>query len=614
MLAKKLIYLFVLLFSFTQTFSSHIVGGDFSYQRLQGDQYILRLRIYRDAFGLPQFNREPLAIGIYDKETNLLMDTIFMRSTKTDTVKFNEADCVDNTKIITETKVYEKVITLGAEKYNNLSGYYISWERAARNVVIVNIDDPGNTPMAFYMEIPSPYPPLLPAFVNSSPRFIKDPLNFLCVNKPFTYNFKVEELDGDSLVYTLVTPLAGNTNTPPDFNNNALNTWVRPGPYPEIDWATGYSLSNIMNGIPDLAVNSKTGDLSVTPKFSGFFVFAVKVSEYRKGIKIGEVRREIQFFVYQCEEPEPPNIVAFLPPGGNIATLVRGKPNCIDFEINDNSGDILTYKIESLGFDIFKNGASIIEDPSSTKNNIKGQICWTPPCDFNISSIPALKIFAYDDSCPDSLSAEVNFSLEFVDYDNQEAIFVLPIDSVFEYFSDQIITFPVGAIDLNNDSLYLSAESELFNLINEQKPTFENVSGVGAVNSLFTWRVDCDNVRNEPYIIKFILKDRFCNNEKIIYYDVKVKFKGGAEADTLNMVNIFTPNGDSKNDTFILSPEFKTCLDDFQIIIFNRWGEIMFTSLDQDFAWDGGNAAEGVYFYVLKAKNKNLSGAITLLR
>jgi gliding motility-associated-like protein len=47
---------------------------------------------------------------------------------------------------------------------------------------------------------------------------------------------------------------------------------------------------------------------------------------------------------------------------------------------------------------------------------------------------------------------------------------------------------------------------------------------------------------------------------------------------------IFTPNGDGLNDRFELPSEFIT---DFDLKIYNRWGEIIFESFETDTLWDG---------------------------
>jgi gliding motility-associated-like protein len=62
--------------------------------------------------------------------------------------------------------------------------------------------------------------------------------------------------------------------------------------------------------------------------------------------------------------------------------------------------------------------------------------------------------------------------------------------------------------------------------------------------------------------------------------------------------NAFTPNGDGLNDQFFTSPIF---VKDYNIRIYNRWGEKVFESSDKKKLWDGtyrGNIPfDNVYIY-----------------
>jgi gliding motility-associated-like protein len=49
--------------------------------------------------------------------------------------------------------------------------------------------------------------------------------------------------------------------------------------------------------------------------------------------------------------------------------------------------------------------------------------------------------------------------------------------------------------------------------------------------------------------------------------------------------NAFTPNGDGLNDSFSIIPSAE--VQEFRIVISNRWGEPVFQSDDKNFAWDG---------------------------
>ncbi|MCH2234538.1 MAG: PKD domain-containing protein [Crocinitomicaceae bacterium] len=71
--------------------------------------------------------------------------------------------------------------------------------------------------------------------------------------------------------------------------------------------------------------------------------------------------------------------------------------------------------------------------------------------------------------------------------------------------------------------------------------------------------------------------------------------------------NVFTPDGDEFNETF--QPVFTAGYDpfDFHLMIFNRWGELIFESFDASKGWDGtygdrGLVQDGVYVWKIEFK------------
>ena len=84
----------------------------------------------------------------------------------------------------------------------------------------------------------------------------------------------------------------------------------------------------------------------------------------------------------------------------------------------------------------------------------------------------------------------------------------------------------------------------------------------------------------------------------------------------------FSPNGDGKNDTF--KPIFECAPEIYSLHIYDRWGELVYESSEQNSGWDGsykGRAQPlGVYMYFVQYRNagesesKSLMGNITLLR
>lgn len=70
----------------------------------------------------------------------------------------------------------------------------------------------------------------------------------------------------------------------------------------------------------------------------------------------------------------------------------------------------------------------------------------------------------------------------------------------------------------------------------------------------------------------------------------------------LAVPNVFTPNGDGKNDEFRVAYR---SLREFHCWVYNRWGHLVYESVDPAKGWDGtingSPAAEGAYFYVIRA-------------
>ncbi len=67
---------------------------------------------------------------------------------------------------------------------------------------------------------------------------------------------------------------------------------------------------------------------------------------------------------------------------------------------------------------------------------------------------------------------------------------------------------------------------------------------------------------------------------------------------SINVPNVFTPNGDYLNDFFEMQ---MVNVETFNVVLLNRWGNEVFSSSDPDFKWDGNvngiPANEGTYFY-----------------
>jgi gliding motility-associated-like protein len=79
------------------------------------------------------------------------------------------------------------------------------------------------------------------------------------------------------------------------------------------------------------------------------------------------------------------------------------------------------------------------------------------------------------------------------------------------------------------------------------------------------------------------------------------------------MPNVFTPNGDTTNQYFVV-PDLPNYPSN-KVIIFNRWGNVVFEKENYKNDWDGGDLPSGTYYYVISAEGmETMKGTVTILR
>lgn len=297
----------VLLFVFSSFVANatHIVGGHIDWKWISGKTYEIKVVFYRDCNGV-QF-QNPLYIGIFDRGTNLNTGyniQLSMTSRQVLTLGdacFTPGVCVEEAKYIGQFDF----TALG----NTPNGLYFAMDVCCRNAAVQNISNPLNTGMTFYTEVPN-LDPASPNHDKSVPLFGAYPKAYMCVNQINTLNFGATDLDGDSLVYSLVTPY--NSPTGYDFSS-ALGTYDPyftytydgipiAGPYPPITWQTGYSINNILGTGSTMTIDTQTGVVTAFPTQTGLYGFCVQVDEYRNGVRIGRNRFDVQYTVLTCND------------------------------------------------------------------------------------------------------------------------------------------------------------------------------------------------------------------------------------------------------------------------------------------------------------------------
>jgi len=530
---KKLILTLLLLISFPLV-ASHIVGGEFELIHISGNNYRLNLIIYFDKIngspGAKDVGQNSPRASIFRKRDHVFIQEVLMNLTEESRVAYTQPECSTG-EIITDRLFYTADITLSPDQFSDPQGYYVVWQRCCRNYQIDNIysvnvtTNPGTSFYAgqtFYLEFPPVVKDGQP-FYNSSPRLFPPLNDYACPQRPYYVDFAGVDDDGDSLYYSLTTPL--NTISADAFPPRS------PWPYPTVLWKPGFSLSRVMNGSPDLKI-SKDGLLTVTPVLQGLFVFAVKVEEFRDKVKIGESRRDFQMLVLDaCPQAEPPQILGKKLTDASFTydktmsvsfdNTVPDADRCIQVRISDPDASKLDdnfterISIRAVSLNFKKNVREILPSVTSailTNGSTQDFTICFPQCPYLDGGPYQIGIIAFDDACSlpltDTLKVDVNVQPPV----NSNPYFIKPVEPVTS------ITINEGGFyesdfeirDDDNDEIIVSITNNGFNLTSAGFTVQIDEPRVnGVVTGKLRWDAFCDifDFTNRTYFEVNILAD-----------------------------------------------------------------------------------------------------------
>ncbi|CAN5451166.1 hypothetical protein BH11BAC2_BH11BAC2_00790 [soil metagenome] len=381
------------------SYATHLMGGNLTYQFLGLNtstnqyEYTVTLNLYRYCANGSSQLPATMDIGLYRDDPNnptgnklRVVDTSLPLISQQFITPPNANDsCTFTPNVCVEEGVYQAVISVP----DSLVNYYLISDRCCRNNNIANLDNPQDVGQAYFAELP-------PAIEgNSSPTFAVAPVPFICAGDTVSILNQASDVDGDSLVYSFVTPYAGiSSNVQPNPNPPAVYTW----PIPDVTYAAGFSLANPFGAGGYSSIESTSGLTSYLSQNQGFYVIAIEISEYRNGVLIGITRRDIQIIVITC----PANPAPSLATGSTQTTytIQEGQTLCFNVGFTDSNGDSLF--VTHTG-DIFN---SILTNPAATLLNASGlgsassQFCWTTSCNQGRTNPYQFSAVANDNGCP----------------------------------------------------------------------------------------------------------------------------------------------------------------------------------------------------------------------
>ncbi len=400
---------YILFLSALTAGATHLVGGCIELKWNGGDSYTIRVKVLRDCEnGNPgAYFDDPIIVGIFEKGTNAKKNQFSLNFSKAndDTLSFTGDNCANIITGCTHIATYTQNVTLNSNFYNSNNGYYLSWQRCCRNGIINNIVNPGDASMALYTEVPN-----LKTVKNSSPRYINNPVTLLCVNNLFEYNMNFVDDDGDFLRFTFIDPLNGGLDRDQPSSSIAL-----PGPYPTVVYKPGYSNAGPILGSIPLEIDSNSGLIKCNPSTPGVYVASIRVEEFRFGVKIGEVRLELQFSVTICPNNPPLSSVTTIndililedtvriPVYENVCFKIRG----IDLE------DSIYLQIRMGELDSSIKSRPVFDTLVTGVKSVQTTVCWQGTCELEgIAPVPFF-VNLRDNGCPIARNMESKFYVKF---------------------------------------------------------------------------------------------------------------------------------------------------------------------------------------------------------
>ncbi|MFN8164791.1 MAG: T9SS type A sorting domain-containing protein [Bacteroidia bacterium] len=357
--------------------ASHMAGADLTYQSLGNGQYLVTYTLYRDCAGIDA----PLSEFLNVSSTTCNSTQSYTLNQDPGTgqeITLNcpgvPSTCNGGTAPGIQAYSYSVVVTLPAQ----CPDWNFSVSDCCRNAAITTLDfgSGDNLYIEAYLNNMT--------VDNNSPTFSNYPVAFECIGQNNFYNHGVIDADGDSLVYSFIPPRT-DANIP-------------------VTYATGYSIANPLTSSPAVSINSNTGDIQMHPTQTEVAVVAVLIQEYRNGVLIGSVMRDMQIYTVQCTNTLP-TVSGINGTGNFVTSACVGGQLCFDVITGDpdaNQNLTLTWNQGVPGATFTVTGPT---------NSPVGHFCWSPtPADARPQPY-TFTVMVHDDACPSNGVATVSFSV-----------------------------------------------------------------------------------------------------------------------------------------------------------------------------------------------------------
>lgn len=380
--------------------ASHALGGDITYTCTGPNTYDVILSFYRDCEGIAAATSQTLtyesaSCGLSGQITLTRSTGCLNAGSGLGNGQEVPSGLCSSSSIATsctggnfpgvQITTYCGTITLPA----SCPDWVLSYSECCRNSAITNLS--GASSYDQYVEsVINNSATVTATGCNNSPIFVEPPSGVFCLGSQYCYNHGVVDFDGDSLVFSLVTPL-DDSNTP-------------------IPYATGYTAAVPLAVQPgSFSFDQATGNMCFTPSQQQAAVVTVLVEEYRTingvPVLVGSTMRDVQFQVVSgsaCANAgaQPSAPIVNTPVGGSLldslgVQMCAGETVSFDITSVDPDGNLLTY---SSNVSVSIPNAVMTVSPASPDTFINVNFTWTPaPGDAGLNYFT---VNVTNDACP----------------------------------------------------------------------------------------------------------------------------------------------------------------------------------------------------------------------
>ncbi len=302
-----------------EAYATHAMGGELTYQCLGNNRWEVTLNFYRDCNGVaaPTNCNNGLQFYVKSAYCGVGFSDCFNNNPTVEIITPicpSETDrCVSASGTYgVEKYTYKKIVDLSAHAWCEATDWFFSWSLCCRNNAITSLNNPGNRDLYLDARLN-----MTPGLCNNSPTFTNSPAAFYCLGEPISYNPGAVDVDGDSLAYALIAARGANgVNIPYNTNYSATQPVRNSG------------------GANAVTLNPQTGTMTVTPSVLQVAVVTYQVSEYRNGVLVGTVTRDVQFVVRACSGNASPTVSGINGTATYSLQVCAGTP--VNFTVNSN--------------------------------------------------------------------------------------------------------------------------------------------------------------------------------------------------------------------------------------------------------------------------------------